>query len=105
MKKVLVLKDQYGQEPFEKWVSALPVRDRATIDSYIDRVALGGSLKNVKSLKEGLFEIKVNLGPGYRVYFAYLTRDILLLILGGDKMSQRKDILKAKRLWRNYAQK
>jgi putative addiction module killer protein len=105
LKNVLVFKDQNGVEPFEKWVATLAVRDRAIIDSYIDRVALGGSLKNVKSLKDGLFEIKINVGPGYRVYFAYLAGDFLLLIYGGDKMSQRKDILKAKKIWRNYAQK
>jgi putative addiction module killer protein len=86
-------------------MSTLSIKDRAIIDSYIDRVALGGSLKNIKSLKDGIFEIKINLGPGFRVYFSYIGQDMMLLILGGDKTTQRYDIVKAKSSWRNYAQK
>lgn len=105
MKSVVVLKLFNGQEPFEDWVCKLPDVTRAIIDSYIYRVALGGSQKNVRALKDGVFEIKINYGPGWRVYFAEEGNHLIILLLGGDKSSQEKDIATAKRLWRTYAQK
>lgn len=105
MKNVLVLKLANGKEPFEEWILKLSEETRAIIDSYIDRVALGGSEKNVRALKDGVFEIKINHGPGWRVYFAEDGKNIILLLLGGDKSSQKRDIKLAKMLWRAYAQK
>jgi putative addiction module killer protein len=93
-----------GKEPFEDWVQKLDVSDRAVIDAYIDRFAAGGSVRNIKALKEGVFEIKIKRGPGYRVYFGLEKKNLVLLIAGGDKTTQFKDIEKAKRLWRQYAQ-
>ena len=69
--------------------------------AYIERVAIGGSKKNIRSLGDGLFEIKIHYGPGYRIYFGNLKGSIILLLVGGDKSSQRQDISLAKKYWRS----
>ncbi len=104
MKRVLVFKLPNGREPFGDWHVELPIEIRAMIDTYIDRVAIGGSKKNIRSLKNGLFEIKIDRGPGYRIYFAEEENSIVLF-LGGDKKSQDRDIRDANYYWRIYAQK
>ena len=68
----------------------------------IQRVASGGAKKSVKSLKNGIYEIKTPHGPGYRVYFAEDQGEIIILLAGGDKKTQGRDIEKAKEYWRNY---
>ncbi|MCU1322895.1 MAG: addiction module protein [Acidobacteriaceae bacterium] len=72
-------------------------RARARIAKRIDRLALGNSGQS-RSVGEGLVELKIDHGPGYRVY--YVTRGNLLIVLlcGGDKSSQEKDIWKAKEM-------
>jgi putative addiction module killer protein len=72
------------------------------IDAYIKRTAMGAAKKNIRSLGDGVFEIKIDHGPGYRVYFGEVGGSIVLLLLGGDKSSQFTDIRKAKDFWRNY---
>jgi putative addiction module killer protein len=105
LKKILNLKLPNGVEPFEKWMEELDPRTQARIYTSIDRVAAGGSRKNIKALGDGIFEIKVNCGPGYRVYFCEIEKVIILLLLGGDKSTQERDIEKAKDYWRKYVQK
>ncbi len=105
MKSVSVFRLSSGHEPYEEWLQALPVETRAVIDAYVDRISYGGGKKNIRNLKDGLFEIKINHGPGYRVYFGESGRNIILLLLGGNKASQIRDIRKAKSYWRMYAQK
>ncbi len=105
MKDTLVLRLPDGREPFEDWIQKLPATTRAIIDLRIDRVVMGGAKKNVRNLKDGVFEIKIDYGPGFRVYFAEPNMNLILLLLGGDKDSQFKDIVRAKKLWRDYAQR
>lgn len=88
-----------------KTVKVFQLETRAVIDAYIDRVAIGGGRKNIRALKDGLFEIKVDKGPGWRVYFGEDGKSIILLLLGGNKTDQNRDIKKAKEYWRMYAQK
>ena len=78
---------------------------RAQIYAYIDRVAAGGAKRNIKSLGDGVYEVKIDVGPGYRVYFGELDGRIILLLVGGDKKSQRRDIKTAKNYWSEYVQK
>lgn len=70
-------------------------RAKATIAARIDRLALG-SAGDVESVGDGVSELRVHFGPGYRVYFTRRKRTIIVLLCGGDKGSQMKDIKAAK---------
>jgi putative addiction module killer protein len=102
LKKILHLKLPNGLEPFREWIEGLDSRSQARIHVLIERVAAGGSKKNVKSLGDGIFELKVKFGPGYRIYFCEMDRVIILLLLGGDKSTQERDIHQAKEFRRKY---
>ena len=88
-------------EPYKEWLLTLNWKVAARVDAYVDRVARGGSRSNLKSVRGEIFEIRIDLGPGYRVYFG---RDHLFMVLlyGGDKTSQNRDIEQALRYWRGY---
>jgi putative addiction module killer protein len=73
----------------------------ARIRAKIDRVEEGG-LGNYKPLGVGLFEFKFDFGAGYRVYFAIDGDEIILLLVGGDKSTQKRDIEKARQYWTDY---
>ena len=75
-------------------------RGRAIIKSRIDRVALG-TLGDSRSVGGGVSELRVDFGPGYRVYFGKEGEDVILL-WGGGKQSQAKDITRAKIYWTEY---
>ena len=83
---------------FSKWFSGL--RDRrgvAAIAQRLDRLALGNP-GNVKPVGEGVSELKIDVGPGYRVYFTIKGEEIINLLCGGNKKSQRRDIEQAYRM-------
>lgn len=85
-----------GKIPFKEWLERLrDVSVRAKIRVRLDRVRLG-NLGNSRTVGEGVRELKIDYGPGYRVYFAREGTRIILLLCGGDKSSQEKDIETAK---------
>ena len=100
--KLKVLALNSGKSPYTEWLRALPVTTRVQVVRFVQRLALGGSKKNIKSLRGGLYELKVDIGPGYRVYFGILGDELIILLSGGIKRSQRRDIERARRLWREY---
>ncbi len=61
-----------------------------------------GNTSNVKSVGSGVYEYKINFGPGYRIYFAYYGKTIIILLAGGTKKRQSKDIETAKARWDDY---
>lgn len=71
------------------------------IRNRLRRIELG-NLGNYKSLGAGIYELKFSFGPGYRIYFAEVENTVILLLAGGDKSSQSKDIKRAKIYWRGY---
>jgi putative addiction module killer protein len=71
----------------------------ARIQSRIDRLQLG-LLGDMKPVGEGVSEIRIDYGPGYRVYFMQLGQELIILLAGGDKATQRRDIAKAMELAR-----
>jgi putative addiction module killer protein len=91
-------------ETFLKWRTRLKdERARAMIASRLDRLAFGNA-GDVKPIGQGISELRIDYGPGYRVYFMRRGREIILLLCGGDKSTQKKDIKTAKRLaaeWRD----
>lgn len=90
-----------GKKPFKAWLEGLKdVSGRAKIRVRLDRVRLG-NLGDNRSVGEGVRELKIDYGPGYRVYFALEGNRLILLLLGGDKSSQEMDVARAKEYWRD----
>ena len=83
---------------FATWLSSLrDVRARAIIAARIDRLAFGHS-GDVKPVGDGVRELRIHFGPGYRVYFVQRGTVLIVLLCGGDKDSQDRDIRQARRL-------
>lgn len=86
---------------FSDWMTRLlDHRARAKIAARIDRLALGNP-GDVKPVGEGISELRIDYGPGYRVYFTRLNKVLILLLCGGNKSTQNKDIKTAKELAAN----
>ena len=91
-----------GRIPFKEWLDDLnDVSARAKIRVRLDRVRMG-NLGDSRSVGGSVYELKVEYGPGYRIYFAREDDKIILLLLGGDKSSQARDIAKARVYRENY---
>ncbi len=83
---------------FSDWIKKLKDRTaRFRIIVQIDKLKLG-NFNNTKALGGGLFELKVDHGPGYRVYFIKEGQKVVILLCGGDKSTQQKDITKAQKM-------
>jgi putative addiction module killer protein len=94
-----------GRDVFGEWLANLAdLKARARIAVRIDRIA-GGNLGNSKSIGEGLHELRVDWGPGYRVYYGKIKTARVLLLCGGDKRKQSADIKKARAYWTDYKQR
>lgn len=88
-------------EAFARWLDGLrDIRARARIQVRIGRLAAGNA-GDVKPVGEGVSELRVDYGPGYRVYFTKREGQVLVLLAGGDKCTQATDIKTALRLARN----
>lgn len=91
-----------GRSPFEEWLDSLrDIRAISQIDNRLRRVKLG-NLGDYRSVGEGVFELRIDCGPGYRIYFGQVGKTIVLLLCGGDKSTQAQDIGKAKEYWKDY---
>lgn len=87
----LIQKTEY----FDKWLRKLKdIRAKAKILTRLKRIELG-NLGEYRPLRSNLFEIKIDYGPGYRIYFSFRERTVILLLIGGDKSTQERDIKKA----------
>lgn len=92
-----------GKYPYIEWRNELDRSIRSIILTRIDRVSIGnyGDCTPIKG-GGGLAEIRIDVGPGYRIYYAEIEKDKIILLLGGIKKNQRKDIEKAKEYWIQY---
>ena len=91
-----------GKKPFQAWLENLrDVMARAKIRIRLDRARLG-NLGDYRTVGTGVYELKVDYGPGYRIYFGIEGKRLLLLLLGGNKSSQQKDIATAREYWQDY---
>lgn len=84
-----------GRDVFEHWLDAL--RDRRAVARIVARVnrLAAGNFGDCKTVGDGVSELRVDCGPGYRVYFARVGSTVVLLLGGGDKSTQRADIERA----------
>lgn len=91
-----------GKHPFRDWLLSLRDKEgRRKIRARIDRVSLG-NLGYCEPVGEGVMELKIDFGPGYRVYFGQVGNKLVVLLNGGDKSSQRRDIKTAHEYWADY---
>lgn len=91
-----------GKNPFRNWLRDLhDVNARAKVRVRLNRVRLG-NFGDATSVGSGVSELRIPYGPGYRVYFARTESTIVLLLCGGDKSSQKRDVDKAKEYWLDY---
>ena len=89
--------DRAGHSPFRAWFDKLNSEASRKVTTAIYRMGLG-NLSNVKGVGPGVFECRINFGPGYRVYFVMRGQVLIVLLCGGDKKTQRRDIEHAKAL-------
>lgn len=94
-----------GKDVLGEWMAGLrDARSQAKIIARIDRLAVG-NFGDSKSLRGGLHELRIDWGPGYRVYFALVSRDRVLLLCGGDKRKQSSDIIRALEYLNDYRER
>lgn len=104
-KDVQLYVTEEGKSPVEDWLSGLRDRKaRAAIDARIARLRLG-LVGQVREVGEGVHELKVDVGQGYRVYFGNVSNVVVLLLCGGDKRTQKTDIKRAKEFWSDYQER
>ena len=91
-----------GKIPFDQWFNRL--RDRQAqyrIDLRLKKLQLG-NLGDCRFIGEGVYELKIDYSPGYRIYFGQVGVTIILLLCGGDKSTQKQDIYQAQKYWKDY---
>lgn len=95
MHQIIHYLDENENDLYQDWLDSL--RDRTAKVAIIRRVARleMGQFGDHKHLHDGIWELKIDVGPGYRVYYAHVGGKVLLLTSGGDKGSQGRDILRA----------
>jgi putative addiction module killer protein len=101
-KQIVFYADEDGNEPFQVWIEALrDTQARRRIIKRLFRVQQG-NYGDVEPIGEGLSELRLFFGPGYRVYFGEDSENIVVILCGGDKDSQDSDIKNAKVYWQEY---
>jgi putative addiction module killer protein len=101
MAKIRYYIDADGDAPFAEWFAGLAPTVSARIARAIARIEQG-NFSNAKGVGEGVLEYKINFGPGYRVYFGRDGDTIVILLTGGTKKRQQRDIDAARGYWRDY---
>lgn len=101
-RRVLYYESADGKRPIQEWLYSLrDIIARAKLRARIDRVKLGNFGK-CDPVGHGVMELKLDFGPGYRIYFGQKGQTLIVLLCGGDKSSQSKDIKKAQEYWTDY---
>lgn len=92
---------EQGRNPFQRWLKRLAKQQAARIGQVLVRVS-NGQLRDTKHVGDGVYELRLHIGPGYRIYFGRDGKDLIILLIGGDKSSQQRDIDRAQRFWRAH---
>jgi len=92
-----------GHSPFAEWFNDLDAVTAARVDRYVRRLE-AGNFGAAKSLRDGVFELRLDFGAGYRVYYGREGRAIIILLGGGSKRRQDADIAAAVERWKRYKQ-
>lgn len=104
-RELRIYETEQGEPPFSSWLDSLRDREaKARIRKRLNRVELG-NLGDYRSVGDGVFEFRVDYGSGYRVYFAQVDLIVILLLCGGNKSTQERDIIQAKQFWTDFKQR
>jgi len=101
MIQVVEYEDERGRHPFSEWFDALNTPAALKVRTAIARLE-NGNFSNVEPVGEGVSECKIHFGPGYRIYFGKDGLSLVILLGGGTKQRQTRDIANAQRHWRDY---
>lgn len=99
--KVEMYEDAHGGCPFADWFGKIDSQSAVKVTAAITRMEAGNP-GDVKSVGGGVSERRINFGPGLRLYFGRDGQDLILLLVGGTKRGQQRDIERAKALWAEY---
>lgn len=99
--RVLEYLDPKGRSPYAKWFDGLNAEAAAKVAAAIYRLS-DGNFSNVKGVSGGVFEKKVDFGPGYRIYFGKDGDTVVILLGGSSKQRQQEAIVAAKERWSDY---
>jgi putative addiction module killer protein len=102
--RVLEYLDAAGRSAFRRWFDDLDQQAAAKVAVALTRIGLG-NLSNAKGLNGMLFEYRIDFGPGYRIYFGREGDEIVILLGGGTKRRQQRDIEMARLRWADYRQR
>ena len=92
-----------GRDIVHDWLSRMKdAKALSAIVRRLDRITQHGNFGDHKPCREGVWELRIDIGPGYRVYYGQDGEEIVLLLCGGDKGTQDKDISNAVRYWKDY---
>ena len=101
---VIEYESEDGSHPFSKWFTSLNVQAALKVRTAVARME-NGNFSSVKAVGQGVSEYRLNFGPGYRIYFAKDGDKLVILLGGGTKKRQSRDIETAQALWKEYKQR
>ena len=93
--------DEHGNSPFAHWFAGINTPAAVKVTTALYRLEQG-IFSNTKSVGKGVFEYKIDFGPGYRIYFGEDGNELILLLTGGSKKSQSRDIKQAHQYWADF---
>ena len=100
--RIVLYKSENNSVPFEDWFSKLSdTKTRAIIKARLNRIRIG-NFGDVRAIGSGIYEIKINYGPGYRIYYGQHLKSIIVLICGGNKSTQSRDIEKQLNIGKSF---
>ncbi|MEW6517567.1 MAG: type II toxin-antitoxin system RelE/ParE family toxin [candidate division FCPU426 bacterium] len=93
-----------GKSPFREWLYNLEWVTKKRVEAGLNRLRLGAQ-SDARHIAGEVWELRLHFGPGYRTYFGYWKDRIVLLLCGGDKGTQKKDLDKAKQYWADFKER
>ena len=102
LRNLQVHRTSNGREPFTEWFESIQdTKTQTRIEARLNSIKYG-NFGDCQSVGDGVFELRLHFGAGYRIYFGAVDNAIVLLLCGGDKSSQATDIVRAKAYWLEY---
>lgn len=101
--QIFYFQDSAFREPFSDWFKNLKdVKAKARILTRLNRIEIDNHFGDTETVGDGVFELRFHFGPGYRIYYGKDGDKVIILLCGGIKKSQKRDIAKAKEYWEDY---